>query len=215
MVKICSWFTEFGAPLEQRPKCTIQIGGSHLVIDEEGNEMSVSDMTKLEEELNDALMHARSRKTQLLMEHISTSREQAFVGLYPGQSVWPDRLKNRALLDCFEYMSPEILGKGHDKAADWWSVGVLLFEMLTGQPPFRGGNREKIQQKIVKEKMKLPAYLSSEAHSLLKALLQKEPSNRLGSGEMGSDEVKRHKWFKPGHQLEEIGESRNPAKFSA
>ncbi|KAI3750566.1 hypothetical protein L2E82_21228 [Cichorium intybus] len=106
--------------------------------------------------------------------------------------------RSNSLCGTVEYMSPEIiLGKGHDKAADWWSVGILLFEMLTGQPPFRGGNREKIQQKIVKEKMKLPAYLSSEAHSLLKALLQKEPSNRLGSGEMGSDEVKRHKWFKP------------------
>ncbi|KAL7582528.1 hypothetical protein Lser_V15G42932 [Lactuca serriola] len=106
--------------------------------------------------------------------------------------------RSNSLCGTVEYMSPEIiLGKGHDKAADWWSVGILLYEMLTGQPPFRGGNREKIQQKIVKEKMKLPAYLSSEAHSLLKALLQKDPSKRLGNGAMGSDEIKRHKWFKP------------------
>ncbi|KAI3677794.1 hypothetical protein L6452_37064 [Arctium lappa] len=106
--------------------------------------------------------------------------------------------RSNSLCGTVEYMSPEIiLGKGHDKAADWWSVGILLYEMLTGQPPFCGGNREKIQQKIVKEKMKLPAFLSSEAHSLLKALLQKDASKRLGSGAMGSDEVKRHKWFKP------------------
>ncbi|KAK8556570.1 hypothetical protein V6N13_064593 [Hibiscus sabdariffa] len=94
-----------------------------------------------------------------------------------------------------EYMAPEIIsGKGHDKAADWWSVGILIFEMLTGYPPFTG-NREKIQQKIVKERMKLPKFLSCEAHSLLKGLLRKDPCKRLGSGPTGSEEIKRCKWF--------------------
>ncbi|CAH9126357.1 unnamed protein product [Cuscuta epithymum] len=97
-----------------------------------------------------------------------------------------------------EYMAPEIiLGKGHDKSADWWSVGVLLYEMLTGRPPYFGGNRHKLQQKIIKDKIKLPAYLSNDAHSLLKGLLQKETSKRLGSGLKGSDEIKAHKWFRP------------------
>ncbi|CAH9082297.1 unnamed protein product [Cuscuta epithymum] len=97
-----------------------------------------------------------------------------------------------------EYMAPEIiLGKGHDKSADWWSVGVLLYEMLTGRPPYFGGNRHKLQQKIIKDKIKLPAYLSNDAHSLLKGLLQKETSKRLGSGLKGSDEIKAHKWFHP------------------
>lgn len=105
--------------------------------------------------------------------------------------------RSNSMCGTLEYMSPEIvLGKGHDKAADWWSVGVLLFEMLTGKPPYTG-NREKIQQKIMKEKIKLPAFLSSEAHSLLKALLTKEASKRLGSGPTGGEEIKRHKWFKP------------------
>ncbi|XP_057801091.1 serine/threonine-protein kinase AtPK2/AtPK19-like [Salvia miltiorrhiza] len=111
-----------------------------------------------------------------------------------------ENARANSLCGTVEYMSPEIiLGKGHDKAADWWSVGVLLFEMLTGKPPFVGGNRDKIQQKIIKDKVKLPAFLSSEAHSLLKALLQKEPSKRLGSGPKGSDEIKSHKWFKSIH----------------
>ncbi|KAK4481258.1 hypothetical protein RD792_012141 [Penstemon davidsonii] len=62
-------------------------------------------------------------------------------------------------------------------------------------PPFVG-NRDKIQQKIIKDKIKLPSFLTSEAHALLKGLLQKEPSKRLGSGAKGSDEIKGHKWFK-------------------
>ncbi|KAL5711494.1 non-specific serine/threonine protein kinase [Ranunculus cassubicifolius] len=106
--------------------------------------------------------------------------------------------RSNSLCGTVEYMAPEIvLGKGHDKAADWWSVGVLLFEMLTGKPPFIGGNREKIQKKIIKDKIKLPSFLTSEAHSLLKGLLQKEEKHRLGSGPNGSDEIKNHKWFKP------------------
>lgn len=105
--------------------------------------------------------------------------------------------RSNSMCGTVEYMSPEIvLGKGHDKAADWWSVGILLFEMLTGKPPFTG-NRQKIQQKIVKDKLKMPAFLSSEAHSLLKGLLQKDPTKRLGSGLKGSDEIRDHKWFKP------------------
>ncbi|XP_061375479.1 serine/threonine-protein kinase AtPK2/AtPK19-like [Gastrolobium bilobum] len=106
--------------------------------------------------------------------------------------------RSNSMCGTLEYMAPEIiLGQGHDKAADWWSVGILLFEMLTGKPPFCGGNREKIQKKIVKDKIKLPAYLSSEAHSLLKGLLQKEASKRIGSGPRGIEEIKGHKWFKP------------------
>lgn len=92
-----------------------------------------------------------------------------------------ENTRSNSLCGTIEYMAPEIvLGKGHDKAADWWSLGVLLYEMLTGKPPFVGGNRQKVQQKIIKDKIKLPAFLSSDAHSLLKGLLHKEASKRLG-----------------------------------
>ncbi|XP_031247447.1 serine/threonine-protein kinase AtPK2/AtPK19-like [Pistacia vera] len=108
-----------------------------------------------------------------------------------------ENTRSNSMCGTIEYMPPEIiLGKGHDKAADWWSVGILLYEMLTGKPPFIGGNRQKVQQKIVKDKIKLPAFLSSEAHALLKGLLQKEPGKRLGTGPRGSEEIKQHKWFK-------------------
>ncbi|KAF7816574.1 serine/threonine-protein kinase AtPK2/AtPK19-like [Senna tora] len=102
--------------------------------------------------------------------------------------------RSNSLCGTLEYMAPEIVfGKGHDKVADWWSVGILLFEMLTGKPPFISGNRQKIQQKIIKDKIRLPAFLSSEAHSLLKG---KEASKRLGCGPSGSEMIKNHKWFK-------------------
>ncbi|KAL9315892.1 hypothetical protein ACSQ67_016893 [Phaseolus vulgaris] len=105
--------------------------------------------------------------------------------------------RSNSMCGTVEYMAPEIvMGKGHDKAADWWSLGILLYEMLTGKPPFSGGNRHKMQQKIIKDKIKLPAFLSNEAHSLLKGLLQKDVSKRLGSGSRSSEEIKSHKWFK-------------------
>ncbi|KAF9680117.1 hypothetical protein SADUNF_Sadunf06G0086800 [Salix dunnii] len=109
-----------------------------------------------------------------------------------------ENTRSNSMCGTVEYMAPEIVqGRGHDKAADWWSVGILLYEMLTGKPPFVGGNRDKIQQKIVKDKIKLPSFLTSEAHTLLKGLLNKDASKRLGSGPLGSEEIKRHKWFKP------------------
>ncbi|KAF8052805.1 hypothetical protein N665_1503s0001 [Sinapis alba] len=107
-----------------------------------------------------------------------------------------EKTRSNSMCGTTEYMAPEIVrGKGHDKAADWWSVGILLYEMLTGKPPFMG-SKGKIQQKIVKDKIKLPQFLSTEAHALLKGLLQKEPERRLGSGPRGAGEIKEHKWFK-------------------
>ncbi|XP_076947667.1 serine/threonine-protein kinase AtPK2/AtPK19-like [Bidens hawaiensis] len=105
--------------------------------------------------------------------------------------------RSNSMCGTTEYMAPEILlAKGHNKNADWWSVGILLYEMLTGKPPFTHSNRKKLQEKIINEKVKLLPRLSGEAHSLLKGLLQKDPSLRLGSGPGGGDDIKNHKWFK-------------------
>ena len=80
-----------------------------------------------------------------------------------------------------EYMAPEvIMGKPYGKACDWWSLGALGFDLLTGSPPFKGNNHAKITEKILKQKLVLPYFLGPDAKDLLTRLLRKEPQKRLG-----------------------------------
>lgn len=105
--------------------------------------------------------------------------------------------RTNSFIGTMEYMAPEIVsGRGHGKAVDWWSVGILLYEMLCGVPPFRAKGRQALQKLIVNGKYKLPPYLSTEATSLLKGLLQKEQSKRLGFGPKGSQDVMTHAFFR-------------------
>jgi len=95
-----------------------------------------------------------------------------------------------------EYMAPEVVNrKGHTVAADWWSYGVLMFEMLTGSLPFHGGNRKETMQQILKAKLGMPQYLSPEAQGLLRLLFKRNPANRLGSGPGGVNDIKFQPFF--------------------
>ena len=112
------------------------------------------------------------------------------------QNIGNSSCETNSFCGTIEYMAPEIISSaGHGKAADWWSVGVLLFEMMTGRPPYTGHSRMRIQERILKERLKVPSYLSSEAASLIKLLLTKDAKNRLGSGPRGPQNVKDHKFF--------------------
>uniref|UniRef100_A0A3P8YTY5 Ribosomal protein S6 kinase n=1 Tax=Esox lucius TaxID=8010 RepID=A0A3P8YTY5_ESOLU len=96
-----------------------------------------------------------------------------------------------------EYMAPEILMRsGHNRAVDWWSLGALMYDMLTGAPPFTGENRKKTIDKILKCKLNLPPYLTQEARDLLKRLLKRNASSRLGAGAGDSTEVQAHPFFR-------------------
>ncbi|XP_074920205.1 ribosomal protein S6 kinase alpha-2 isoform X2 [Chelonoidis abingdonii] len=95
-----------------------------------------------------------------------------------------------------EYMAPEVVNRrGHTQSADWWSFGVLMFEMLTGSLPFQGKDRKETMALILKAKLGMPQFLSMEAQSLLRALFKRNPSNRLGAGLDGVEEIKRHLFF--------------------
>uniref|UniRef100_A0A8D0AQX9 Ribosomal protein S6 kinase n=1 Tax=Sander lucioperca TaxID=283035 RepID=A0A8D0AQX9_SANLU len=95
-----------------------------------------------------------------------------------------------------EYMAPEVVNRqGHDHSADWWSFGVLMFEMLTGALPFQGKDRKETMNLILKARLGMPQFLSAEAQSMLRALFKRNPANRLGSGADGAEELKRHGFF--------------------
>lgn len=96
-----------------------------------------------------------------------------------------------------EYMSPEVIARqGHTKSADFWSLGVVMFEMLTGVLPFQGENRKETMHQIIKIKLSMPLYLSVEAQSLLRCLFKRNPTNRLGSGPRGGKDIMDHKFFR-------------------
>ncbi|XP_004600822.1 ribosomal protein S6 kinase alpha-2 isoform X3 [Sorex araneus] len=95
-----------------------------------------------------------------------------------------------------EYMAPEVVSRrGHTHTADWWSFGVLMFEMLTGSLPFQGKDRKETMALILKAKLGMPQFLSVEAQGLLRALFKRNPCNRLGAGLDGVEELKRHPFF--------------------
>ncbi|XP_076764452.1 ribosomal protein S6 kinase beta-1 isoform X1 [Xylocopa sonorina] len=96
-----------------------------------------------------------------------------------------------------EYMAPEILTRsGHGKAVDWWSLGALMFDMLTGMPPFIGDDRRKTIEKILRGKLSLPLYLTPDAKDLIQKLLKRQVSQRLGSGPDDAEQIINHNFFK-------------------
>ncbi|KAI0098261.1 serine/threonine-protein kinase psk1 [Nemania sp. FL0031] len=104
----------------------------------------------------------------------------------------------KSILGTVEYMAPEvILGNKYGKAVDWWSFGALGYDLMTGNPPFRGANNAKVQHNIVKQKVVMPYFLSLDAKDLLARLLRKDPAKRLGS-RMPKDleTIKKHRFFR-------------------
>lgn len=93
------------------------------------------------------------------------------------------------------YLAPEMVKKiGHGKAMDWYLLGVVLYELLVGIPPFYAETKEELFHNIEHGKLKIPSSLSQSAKDLLVGLLQRSPHKRLGYTK-GAEEIKAHPWF--------------------
>ncbi|CAD8146459.1 unnamed protein product [Paramecium pentaurelia] len=102
----------------------------------------------------------------------------------------------RSFCGSVAYLAPEMLKRsGHGKAVDWYLLGVVMYELLVGLPPYYANNREELFYNIENAQLKIPSYISLEARNLLKALLQRNPAKRLGSGKGDSEEIKAHQYF--------------------
>ncbi|CDQ89996.1 unnamed protein product [Oncorhynchus mykiss] len=112
-----------------------------------------------------------------------------------------------------EFLAPEVLtDTSYTRAVDWWGLGVLVYEMLVGESPFPGDDEEEVFDSIVNDEVRYPRFLSTEAISIMRRLLRRNPDRRLGSGEKDADDVKKQPFFR-GVDWEALLQRRLPPPF--
>ncbi|XP_030340563.1 ribosomal protein S6 kinase alpha-5 isoform X6 [Strigops habroptila] len=118
-----------------------------------------------------------------------------------------------------EYMAPDIVrggDTGHDKAVDWWSVGVLMYELLTGASPFtvdgEKNSQAEISRRILKSEPPYPQEMSALSKDIIQRLLMKDPKKRLGCGPTDADEIKQHPFFQ-NMNWDDLAAKKVPAPF--
>lgn len=96
-----------------------------------------------------------------------------------------------------EFLAPEVLTEtSYTRAVDWWGLGVLIYEMLVGESPFPGDDEEEVFDSIVNDEVRYPRFLSTEAISIMRRLLRRNPERRLGAAERDAEDVKKHPFFR-------------------
>eukprot|EP01132_Coremiostelium_polycephalum_P009310 gene9310-11412_t len=124
--------------------------------------------------------------------------------------------KTMSMCGTIDYMSPEImLGKGHGKAADWWSLGVLIYELLEGCPPFSldtDNISSAANGMINSRKIEFPNTFNQNTKHLITKLLEWDPEKRLGGSLLDATEIKSHPWFAE-INWEQVAKREGPGPF--
>jgi len=95
-----------------------------------------------------------------------------------------------------DYLAPEIVsGQGHGRGVDWWTLGILIYEMLASFPPFFDKDQLSTYRKIINGKVRFPKYISPEAKDLIGRLLTLRQTKRLGVIKGGADRIRISSWF--------------------
>jgi serine/threonine protein kinase len=112
------------------------------------------------------------------------------------------------------YLAPEmILHRGHGFALDWWTVGVLTYEMMEGEPPFTGDSEMEVYGKVTRLQYTCsPSRFTEPAIDFIAHLLKKEPETRLGNLRNGVNDVMAHEWFQ-GFSWDDLLEGRQPVSY--
>nr|AHZ63928.1 phototropin [Bolbocoleon piliferum] len=108
------------------------------------------------------------------------------------------QMRTNSFVGTEEYLSPEVIqGNSHGAAVDWWSLGILIYELSFGTTPFKGQRRSETFSSIVKKDVKFPdePVVSSQCKDIILQLLVKDETKRLGN-KYGAEEIKRHPFFK-------------------
>ncbi|PAA46547.1 hypothetical protein BOX15_Mlig030858g3 [Macrostomum lignano] len=96
-----------------------------------------------------------------------------------------------------EFLAPEVLTEpSYTRAVDWWGLGVLIFEMLLGESPFPGDDEEEVFDSIVNAEIHYPRHLSTEAVTIMRRLLRRNPERRLGASEADALDVRKQAFFR-------------------